>query len=375
MLDTLIKYRRDLHQIPELEFDLFLTHAYVKKELESFGYEPITVAKTGLIAIKKGKSNEAIAFRSDMDALPVTEKCDIPFKSKHEGKMHACGHDGHMTMLLGFAKYISELKEINQTIVFIFQPAEEGPGGAEVIISEGIFETYNIKKILGLHLFPGIDEGKMGFANGPMTAQNGEFDIKIHAQSAHGAQPHLGHDAIIAQSFLVQAYQSIVSRDINPLRPSVITIGTLSGGEARNIIAGEVSLSGTIRVYHQDVYDLIKKRINEINQGLEIMFNVKIECEIRDYYPAVINDSELFDLALNTYEPSEYEIVEPLMVAEDFAFYLKKVPGMFAFVGSKNIEKDYIYPLHNNKFNFSESILEVGVNYYIRMAKALKIIN
>ena len=374
MKELLTKYRRDLHQIPELEFDLFLTHAYVKKELESYGYVTETVAKTGIVAVKKGLSDEAIAFRSDMDALPVTEKCDVDFKSKHEGKMHACGHDGHMTMLLGFAKYVSTIETPKQTMVFIFQPAEEGPGGAKVIIEEGVFKKYNIKKILGLHLFPGVEEGKMAFANGPMTAQNGEFDITIKATSAHGAQPHLGVDAIIASSHLVQAYQSIVSRNINPLKPAVITIGTINGGEARNIIAGEVKVSGTIRVYDQAVYDLIKKRIKEINQGLEVMFNLEIECDIRDYYPAVINNSEFFELATSIYSEDEYEIIEPLMVAEDFAFYLKEVPGMFAFVGSKNIEKDFIYPLHNNKFNFDEKILEVGVNYYIRMSKALNII-
>jgi len=375
MNEILKKYRRDLHQIPELEFDLFFTQAYVKKELESFGYKTETVAKTGLIAVREGLSKEAVAFRSDMDALPVNELCDIDFKSKHPGKMHACGHDGHMAMLLGFAKYIASLEKVNQTIVFIFQPAEEGPGGAKVIIDQGIFEKYHIKQILGLHLFPGIKQGKMGFANGPMTAQNGEIDIVIKGKSAHGAQPHLGHDAMIVQSYLIQAYQTIISRDINPLKPSVITIGTIQGGEARNIIAGEVKLSGTIRVYDQDVYDLIKKRIIEINQGLEQMFLVNIECEIRDYYPAVINDSILFETAIKQYDKDAYEIVEPLMIAEDFAFYLKKVPGMFSFVGTKNEEKDFVHSLHSNLFNFDESILEVGLNYYIKMAKALKIID
>ena len=374
MNDLLKKYRRDLHQIPELEFDLFLTHAYVKKTLESFGYQTETVAKTGLIAVKKGRIQEAIAFRSDMDALPVTEKCDIDFKSKHDGKMHACGHDGHMSMLLGFAKYIATVKQLNKTVVFIFQPAEEGPGGAKIIVESGVLKKYHVKQILGLHVFPGIEQGKMGFANGPMTAQNGEFDITIKAKSAHGAQPHLGSDAIIAQAHLVQAFQSIVSRNINPLKPAVITIGTVHGGEARNIIAGEVELSGTLRVYDQDVYDLIKKRMYDISKGLSIAFNVDIKCQIVDYYPAVINDESLFDLALKQYDSSEYEVVEPLMIAEDFAFYLQEVPGMFAFVGTKNVEKNYVYPLHSNLFNFDEDILEIGFTYYIKMAKALQIL-
>ncbi len=374
MNDLLKKYRRDLHQIPELEFDLFLTHDYVKKTLESFGYQIETVAKTGLIAVKKGRIQEAIAFRSDMDALPVTEKCDIDFKSKHEGKMHACGHDGHMAMLLGFAKYISTIKQLNKTVVFIFQPAEEGPGGAKIIVESGILKKYHVKQILGLHVFPGIEQGKMGFANGPMTAQNGEFDITIKAKSAHGAQPHLGSDAIIAQAHLVQAFQSIVSRNINPLKPAVITIGTVNGGEARNIIAGEVKLSGTLRVYDQDVYNLIKTRMYDISKGLSMAFDVDIQCQIVDYYPAVVNDASLFNLALKQYDSSEYEVVEPLMIAEDFAFYLQEVPGMFTFVGTKNIEKNYVYPLHSNLFNFDEEILEVGLNYYIKMAKALQIL-
>ncbi len=375
MKEMLVKFRRDLHQIPELGFDLFKTHQYVKEQLESFGYETEVVAKTGLIAVRKGKIKEAVAFRADMDALPVTEINQIVFKSLHEGKMHACGHDGHMTMLLGFAKYISTLDHVNQTVVFIFQPAEEGPGGAQIIIDEGIFEKYEITKIFGLHVFPGVTQGKMGFARGPMTAQNGEFDIVIKAKSAHGAQPHLGKDAILAQAHLVQAYQSIISRNINPLKPAVITIGTIQGGEARNIIAGEVKLSGTMRVYDQDVYDLIKKRMKEINQGVAMMFDCEVEGIVRDYYPAVINTPEFFDLAIEQYEPDAYEVVEPLMIAEDFAFYLKKVPGMFAFVGTKNEDKGYIHPLHSNLFNFDESILEVGLNYYIKMAKALKIID
>ena len=246
MTDLKLKnYRRDLHQIPELAFDLYLTSAYVKKELERMGYQTISTAKTGLIAVKNGKSDEAIAFRSDMDALPVTELTNVSFPSKHDGKMHACGHDGHMSMLLGFAEYVSKLKDLNKTIVFIFQPAEEGPGGAKVIIEEGIFEKYKISKIFGIHLYPGLDEGLYGLVNGPMMAQNGEFNIHVHGKSAHGAQPHLGSDALLASSHLVTQYHSIISRFLDPLDPAVITVGTSNGGEARNIIAQDIKMTGT----------------------------------------------------------------------------------------------------------------------------------
>jgi amidohydrolase len=374
MTDLKLKnYRRDLHQIPELAFDLFLTSAYIKKELESMGYQTISTAKTGLIAIKEGKSNDAIAFRSDMDALPVTELTNASFLSKHEGKMHACGHDGHMSMLLGFAEYVSKMKDINQTIVFIFQPAEEGPGGAKVIIEEGVFEKLNIKKIFGIHLYPGLDEGLYGLVNGPMMAQNGEFNIQIHGKSAHGAQPHLGNDAILASSHLVSSYHSIISRFIDPLDPAVITIGTIHGGEARNIIAQDIYLTGTIRSFNQDVYDTIKRKMRDIDSGISKAFDVVVTNDIIDYYPPVVNDQNLFHMLEKDMSKKEYRILKPMMFAEDFAFYQQKVPGMFVMLGTKNDEKGYVHPLHSCYFNFDEKVLIRGVELYKRISKLLEI--
>ena len=363
------KYRRDLHQIPELAFDLFLTSAYVKKELESMGYQTISTAKTGLIALKKGKSDEAIAFRSDMDALPVTELTNVSFPSKHDGKMHACGHDGHMSMLLGFAEYVSKLKDLNKTIVFIFQPAEEGPGGAKVIIEEGIFEKYNITKIFGIHLYPGLEEGLYGLVNGPMMAQNGEFNIHVHGKSAHGAQPHLGSDALLAASHLVTQYHSIISRFLDPLDPAVITVGTSHGGEARNIIAQDIKMTGTIRSFNQAVYEKIKKKMRDIDLGISKSFDVVVENDIIDYYPPVVNDSKLFNALKDSMEDHEYELLKPMMFAEDFAFYQQKVPGMFVMLGTKNEEKEYVHPLHSCYFNFDEKVLIKGVELYIRISK------
>lgn len=374
MTDFKLKnYRRDLHQIPELAFDLFLTSDYVKKELENMGYQPLITAKTGLIAVKKGKSNDAIAFRSDMDALPVTELTKFNFLSKHEGKMHACGHDGHMSMLLGFAEYVSKLKDLNQTIVFIFQPAEEGPGGAKVIIEEGIFERYNIKKIFGIHLYPGLEEGLYGLVNGPMMAQNGEFNIHVHGKSAHGAQPHLGSDALLAASHLVTQYHSILSRFLDPLDPAVITVGTTLGGEARNIIAQDVKMTGTIRSFNQVVYEKIKRKMRDIDLGISKSFDVVVQNDIIDYYPPVINDSKLFQMLESSMKDNEYQILKPMMFAEDFAFYQQKVPGMFVMLGTKNEELGYIHPLHSCYFNFDEKVLIKGVELYIRISKLLNI--
>lgn len=375
MLEQIRTYRRDLHQIPELGFDLGLTHAYIEKELIRLGYHPFTMAKSGLIAIKEGLSKEAIAFRSDMDALPVTELNEISFKSTHPGKMHACGHDGHMAMLLTFASELAKIKVLKKTVVLIFQPAEEGPGGAIEIINEGLFDKYDIKSVFGLHLFPGIKEGKIGLVDGYMTAQNGEFDIEVHGVSAHGAQPHLGKDSIIASTFLIQAYQTLLSRNLNPLDSAVITVGTIESGEARNIISNLVKMSGTIRAFKPSVYGLIKKRIAEINQGIEVMYGVKVDCAIRDYYPAVYNDHEVFEKVANSFNTEVIEYYEPLMIAEDFAFYQQKVPGLFAYIGTMSEEDGYTYPLHSNRFNFNEEALLQGVYFYKQVAKVYQILD
>ena len=373
MNETLKKYRIDLHQIPELAFDLFKTHDYVKHALHAMGYQTETVAKTGLIAVKQGKRKEAIAFRSDMDALPVTELTQNPYPSLHPGKMHACGHDGHMSMLLGFAEIVSKIEHLKQTIVFIFQPAEEGPGGAKVIIESGIFEKYQIQKIYGIHLYPGLEQGKYGLANGPMMAQNGEFNITIKGKSAHGAQPHLGHDAILASGQLVSNYHTIISRFIDPLDPAVITIGTISGGEARNIIAQEVKLTGTIRSFSTPIYESLKRKMRDIDCGIESSFNVKIDNDIIDYYPPVLNDQHLFEQLKHHLNPSQYEILRPMMFAEDFAFYQQKVPGLFVMLGTKNDVKGFVHPLHSCYFDFDESVLMKGVELYQMILEIEKI--
>lgn len=372
--NKLKQYRQDLHQIPELAFDLFLTQAYIKKELELMGYITEVVAKTGIVAHKKGATCESIAFRSDMDALHVVEKTNVSFSSKHPHKMHACGHDGHMAMLLGFAEHVSKLENLQKTVVFIFQPAEEGPGGAKIIIEEGILEKYQISHIFGIHLYPGLEEGLYGLVDGPMLAQNGEFNLSVKGISTHAAQPHLGSDAILAASSLVSAYHTIISRSLNPLDSGVITVGTIQGGEARNIIASEVKLSGTIRAFNTDIYELLKKRMRAIDFGMELAFNVKIENDIMDYYPPVVNDHRLFEMVRLSLDQNEYKLLKPMMFAEDFAFYQKKVPGLFLMIGTKNEKKGYVHPLHSCYFNFDEIILSKGVSIYQKILKLMKIV-
>lgn len=373
MLDFLTKIRRDLHQIPELSFDLPLTHQYVRSLLIEMGYETYQTAKTGIIAIKHGVSNQMIAFRSDMDALPVSEQTGVSFKSKHDGCMHACGHDGHMAMLLGFAYKIKDLVLKNHGIMLIFQPAEEFPGGAKVIIEEGFLKRFNVIKIFGIHLYPGLDEFKYGFVPGAMMARNGEFNLTLNGVSSHGAQPHHGVDAILATSHLISQYHTVISRNINPLEPCVLTVGTIEGGAARNIIADTVKIKGTVRAFNDDVYMQIKDRMHAIEKGIEESFEVKIEQDFQDFYPVVYNDLEIFNHVIKQFKPSEYQLIEKMTVSEDFSFYQQVVPGMFIMLGTRNEAKDYIYPLHHPKFNFDEKVLLKGVEYYDRIAKSYQL--
>lgn len=362
--------RRELHQIPEIGFEEYKTSNYIKDKLIEYGYKPIRVAKTGWIVHIRGNGKQnAIAFRADIDGLMIVEKNDVEYKSKHKSNMHACGHDGHMAILLGFAKYLFKSSNILRDIILVFQPAEEGPGGAKAIIYEGIFEKYNIEYIFGLHIFPDIEEGMVGVCKGPMMAQTGELDIRITGKSGHGAMPHKSIDGIYVASKLIDNYQSIISRNIDPLDSGVLTIGKIKGGEARNIIAEDIELEGIIRTFNNKVYDKIKRRINDINMGLEKMYNVKIEAHIRDMYLAVNNDEKLFDKILDAFDKEDISYLKPMMLGEDFAFYQQRIPGFFFMLGSGSIDKSFNYPLHSSRFNFDEDILIKGVEMYIKIAK------
>ncbi len=257
-----------------------------------------------------------------------------------------------------------EQPQFHHTIVMIFQPAEEGPGGAKVMIEEGLFDMFDIKHVFGIHLYPELDEGLYGLVDGPMMARNGEFDLTISGKSAHAAQPHMGVDAIQAAGHLITSYHEIVSRSIDPFDQAVITIGTIHGGEARNIIAQTVRMSGTIRAFRDEVYEQIKFRMRKIDQGLSLAFDVKIDNNIMDYYPAVNNDHQLFLKLSQTLNASSYRLIKPMTFAEDFAFYQQKVPGMFVMLGTRREDLGYIHPLHSCYFNFDERVLIKGVQLY-----------
>lgn len=367
-------YRRELHKVPEAGFCEVNTSKYIREKLESFGYEVKSVAKTGLIAFREGENiEESIAFRADMDGLKIFEETDLDFRSENSEYMHACGHDGHMSILLGFAHYITTIKSLNKGILFIFQPAEEGPGGAEIIVKEGILEQYNVKHVFGLHLFPELNEGEIGIKSGAMMAQTAEFDIDIKAESGHGAEPHKSNDGIIVVAQLINSFQSIVSRNVNPIEGAVLTIGTINGGERRNIIAENIRLEGTLRAFDKDVYSKIKTRMKDITKGLEVMFNVNINLEFRDMYPAVRNDRRLLRKIIKFLPEEKIVEIDPMMLAEDFAYYQELVPSVFFMLGVKNDKLGYKHQLHSSKFNFNEDVLVEGIELYDRICEGLSI--
>ncbi|MEW9123928.1 MAG: M20 family metallopeptidase [Thermotaleaceae bacterium] len=368
---------RILHQIPESGFEEYKTSAYIIEKLKELEIEVHTqIAQTGIVGLLRGKDgSKTIAFRADMDALTVDERTNSLYTSKHKGMMHACGHDAHMAILLGLAKYLANHREkLMQNVVFIFQPAEEGPGGAKPMIEAGILENFKVDKILGLHVFPEVEEGKIATRPGPLMAQCGEFDIVIHGRSGHGAIPHMAKDAIVAAGTLISSYQSIVSRSVDPMEGAILTIGKMWGGERRNIIAGEVYLEGTVRAFREDVYDAIKRRMALIAKGVEAAYECEVDLIFRDMYPAVTNDPSLFEEFEAAVGKDSVELISPQMIAEDFSYFQKEVPGLFFFLGVRNEDHDCIYPLHNCQFQYREEVLLTGIQVYATYLKHIGVL-
>lgn len=373
MVEELRQMRRDLHKIPELGLKEYKTSAYIREKLTSFGITELeTWLETGVVAVIRGKGKkEAVAFRADMDALPVTEQTGCDFTSEHVGCMHACGHDGHVTVLLGFAKYLQEHKdELENDVALIFQPAEEGPGGAQLLVDAGLFEKHPVRCIIGCHIFPQVPQGKVACRKGAMMARNGEVDVHIYGESAHGAQPQLGHDAVLAAGAVITGLHTILSRNVSPLGSGVLTFGAIHGGEACNIIAKEVKLEGTMRAFSDEAYETMTKRVQEVASGIAAGYGCKGEAVFRHMYRVVDNAPKLVELLQEVAEDN-YEETPPYMLAEDFSLYLQKVPGMFFFLGSGNAEKGYTHSLHSAQFQFDEEILALGVETYAKLLKKL----
>ena len=369
--EHIYSYRRDFHQYPELSFQEYRTAETISKHLESFGIEHRTgVGKTGVVGEIVFGDGPTIALRADMDALPIQEVGDLKYKSKNEGVMHACGHDGHMAILLGAANALSKNKKLKKGKVrFIFQPAEEGAGGARYMIKDGCLDQ--VDEIYGLHLWNYQPVGEIGVKNGPIMAAADMFDIIIKGKGGHGATPQGTVDAIVVASNLITMLQTIVSRNTNPLDNTVVTIGEINGGQNFNVIADEVRLTGTTRAYTENNRDMIKKRMQDIIDGVSKSFGAEIVLKYKEGYPPTVNHEDPTKLVLEASsmvvgKRAGYPYLS--MGGEDFSYYLQKVPGCFFFIGSAPDKNNILStPHHCSHFDIDERSLLIGASVYVNL--------
>ena len=369
-------WRRDFHAHPELAFEEERTSALVAERLESFGVEVHRgLAKTGVVGqLKVGTGNRAIALRADMDALPMQEGNDFEHASKTPGKMHGCGHDGHTTMLLGAAKYLAETQQFDGTVYFVFQPAEEAEGGAEVMVKDGLFEKFPVESIYGMHNWPGIPVGEFAVAPGPMMAAFDIFDLVIKGQGSHAAMPHQGIDSIVMASKVVDALQSITSRNIDPIDSLVVSVTQIHGGDAYNVIPDEVVLRGTVRSFSEAVRGSVEPAMRRIADGVCAAFGGTAELRYERRYPATVNSVEETAHA----EAAASAIVGdgnierspvPSMGSEDFAYMLREKPGSYVWVGNGAGAGGCM--LHNPGYDFNDEIIPIGVTYWSTLVEQI----
>ncbi len=374
---SLVKLRRELHQYPEIAYTEYKTSGVMARELRKLGIEVKTgVAKTGVVGLlNKNKKGKTVTLRADMDALPVTELTGLPFKSKNPGRMHACGHDVHMSCVIGAAKILSNLKnELPGKVKFIFQPSEEvTPGGAYPMIKAGVLKNPEVKGIFGLHSDSSIPIGKIGVKNGPMMAQADDFDITIIGKGGHGARPQDGIDAIVVASAVIQALQTISSRRISPLKSVVISVGVIEGGTARNIICDKVVLKGTARTLEKGITKKITALLKEIVSGVTKGYGADFELNYYEGYPVLVNDPTMSDLVRSSIsklfgKESIFEVKEPMMGGEDFAYFLKEVPGSFIRLGIRNEKIGAVHPWHHPEWKVDEKAIKIGAALLAQVA-------
>jgi len=375
--DLISKLRRDLHRIPEPAYTEKKTSAYVADYLKKEGLKvQVGIARYGVVGlVETGNPGKTLMIRSDMDALPVTEETGLDFASTHGDAMHACGHDGHMSMVLTTATILNQIKgNLKGNIKFVFQPAEEGPGGAKPMIEEGVMKNPDVDYSIGCHLWPGIPEGTIGVRTGPLMAAMDRFDLRIIGKGGHGAMPHLCVDAIEVGTQVINALQRIVSRQMNPLSPTVVTVGSFHAGSTFNVIPGEAEMCGTTRTFDREIWMDWPERMEKVIRGVCESMGAEYELDYAQGYPPLLNDAFMADLVRGcagdvvgkdlVLEP------EPTMGGEDMAFYLEKSKGCFFFLG---VGREGCASLHNPKFDFDEGILPLGVENYCRVAwKLLK---
>ena len=370
------KWRRDIHAHPEIAFEEHRTAKFVAEKLLSFGLDVETgIAGTGVVGtLKRGTGNRSIGLRADLDALLINEANDFEHKSKNPGKMHACGHDGHTTMLLGAAQYLSMKGNFDGTIHFIFQPAEENEGGGKVMIEDGLFDKYPVESVFGMHNIPGMPVGTFAMKSGPIMASFDIFNLKIIGKGGHAAMPHTAIDPIIIGSKIVDAYQSIVSRYIDPQEPVVLSVTQFHGGDAYNVIPNEIEMKGTVRCFSSKVQESIENQMEQITSSICSAYGADYELGYERRYPATINTAEEVTISEKVAkEISGDEMVHtsptPSMGSEDFAFMLQERPGSYIWIGNGDGEGSCM--LHNPGYDFNDEILPIGATYWVNMAEEI----
>ena len=373
-LAELTALRRDIHAHPELAFDEHRTADIVARELQSYGLEVHRgLARTGVVGVlRAGSSPRMIGLRADMDALPLAEMNEFPHHSRHPGKMHACGHDGHTAMLLGAARWLAGQPDFDGTVVFIFQPAEEAEGGAAVMIEDGLFERFPVDAVFGLHNWPGIPVGQMAAMPGPVMAGTCAFEISVRGHGCHAAMPHQGVDAIVAGAQLVQALQTVVSRTLHPCESAVVSVTQFHAGEAWNIIPEEVLLRGTIRTFKPEVQEAVERAIERLCNGVAAANGAQIGVRFDHRYPPTVNSPAearfCHDVAKSLFgEEQVLTDILPSMGAEDFAYMLREKPGCYVWLG--NGPGTGGCTLHNPHYDFNDEALVLGVSYWVALVR------
>ncbi len=374
LLGEVKQWRQQIHSQPELGFKEFKTSSFIVDKLKSFGIEVHQgLGGTGVVGVLKNASGPTIGIRADIDALPIKEQNDIEHKSTHENCMHACGHDGHTSVLLGTAKHLSQHKNFNGTIHFIFQPAEEVLGGAKAMIDDGLFDKFPMDAVYGLHNWPGLPVGEVAVNNGPMMASFDTFEITLTGKGTHAAMPHLGADPIAAGAALITNIQSIVSRRISPLKSGVISVTQMNSGDTTNVIPDYAILKGTVRSFDMDVRQSMQDMLTEMVTALPPLYGVTGEMDYHIRYPVTTNDSQAYleikEAATNVLGADKVNTdVEPSMASEDFSFMSQVVKGAYFWLGvdGSNPSK----PLHNAAYDFNDDAIETGIKVWVSLVES-----
>jgi hippurate hydrolase len=370
--DELTAIRRDIHEYPEFGFEEVRTSGIVAEKLAEWGIEVHRgIGRTGVVGVLKGNkgAGRMIGLRADMDALPMEERTNLGYASKIPGRFHGCGHDGHTTMLLGAARYLAETRDFAGTAVFIFQPGEEGCGGARAMLADGLFDRFPCDEIYGLHNAPHDAPYRIGIKPGAAMAGADFFDFRIHGRGSHGAMPEVSRDPVIVATALVQALQSIVSRNVSPLKQAVLSVTQIHSGSAYNVVPEDATVSGTVRFLDREVNELVRKRMREIAAGLAASFEVEIDVDIRNVFDVLMNTDELVEFYADAArdivgDDHVYLKTQPVMGSEDFADMLHVTPGVYCTIGHAGS-----VPVHNSGFVLDDGILPIGASLLARIVE------